>query len=153
MNQWLGMNTAPTDGTAILLLIEDGEHPFDEEGANVTIGSYGVEGGPQVDPTWHFAGWSWEHDCYCRGSGVPLGWMPLPGVDMTQVWVCGRVTHICTQPREWELQGVFSTEEAAVSACRDHTYFVGPVKLNESLPHETLPEWPGAHYPIDWTAK
>lgn len=149
MNQWLDMHTAPTDGTAILLLIEDGEHPLQDDGPNVTIGSYGVEGGPEIDPTWHFAGWCWHQDDYCRGSGVPVGWMPLPGVGMTQVWVCGQNKF----GGRWELQGVFSTEEAAIDACRDHTYFVGPIKLNESLPHETLPEWPGAHYPIDWTDK
>lgn len=38
----------------------------------------------------------------------------------------------------WELQGVFDTEEAAKAACRDDTYCYFLVKLNESVPHETI---------------
>ncbi|MBX3605328.1 MAG: hypothetical protein KF788_08655 [Piscinibacter sp.] len=75
---WRPMKTAPNDGTAVLLLIVDGEHPLQDENPSVSIGSFGVEGGPESDPTWHFAGWSWHHDCYCRGAGEPRGWLPLP---------------------------------------------------------------------------
>lgn len=82
MNSWLPMSTAPLNGDAVLLLIEDGEHPLQDESPSVTIGSYGVEGGPEEDPTWNFAGWSWHHDCYCRGSGTPIGWMPLPTANL-----------------------------------------------------------------------
>jgi hypothetical protein len=75
---WRPMETAPRDGTAVLLFIEDAEHPFEDESTTVSIGSYGVEGGPEQDPTWSFAGWCWQQDCYCRGAGRPIGWMPRP---------------------------------------------------------------------------
>ena len=75
---FLPMNSAPKDGTSVLLLIDGGEHPLSDDNPSVTIGSYGVAGGPEEDPTWTFAGWCWHQDCYCRGSGVPIGWLPLP---------------------------------------------------------------------------
>lgn len=74
---WLPMTNAPTDGTCVRLLIEGGEHPMQDETPSISIGSYGVEGGPEEDPTWHFVGWSWHQDCYCRGTGEPVGWLPL----------------------------------------------------------------------------
>lgn len=27
-----------------------------------------------------FAGWSWEHDCFCEGRGKPIGWLPFAPV-------------------------------------------------------------------------
>lgn len=75
---WQPIETAPKDGTILLLQVEDAEHPFEDESVTITIGSFGVEGGPDADPTWHFAGWSWHHDCYCRGSGTPTYWMLPP---------------------------------------------------------------------------
>ena len=38
----------------------------------------------------------------------------------------------------WEFQGVFSTKDLAVAACRDGNYWICRVKLDESLPHETM---------------
>lgn len=51
-----------------------------DDHVSVSIGAYGVHGGSDEDPTWDFAGWSWHHDCYCRGDGKPVGWLPLPAV-------------------------------------------------------------------------
>ena len=65
---------------------------------------------------------------------------------MTTVYVVGRATSQGTPPT-WEFQGVFSTESAAVEACRDETYWTGPAELDQQLPHETMPEWPGAWFP------
>ncbi len=45
-----------------------------------------------------------------------------------------------------QLQGVFDDEALAVEACRDATYYVGCVTLNEELPHETVP-WSEVWYP------
>ena len=75
---WLPIETAPKDGTTVLLLVADGEHNLQDEDPGITIGSFGVEGGPEEDPTWHFAGWSWYQDYYCRGTGTPTHWQPLP---------------------------------------------------------------------------
>ena len=39
---------------------------------------------------------------------------------------------------QWEFQGVFDSQELAVSACRDKNYWFLPITLNESWPHETV---------------
>jgi len=54
----------------LLLLIEGGDLPLQDDTLWTSIGSYGVEGGPEDDPTWNFAGWSWQQDCYTRGDGT-----------------------------------------------------------------------------------
>jgi len=61
-----------------------------------------------------------------------------------ELWVVGKV--VFEDRQRWEIQGVFDNEALAVAACRDEWYFVGPVVLNEVLPHESV-EWPGAYYP------
>lgn len=75
---WQPIETAPKDGTSVLLLIGDADHALHDDTYAVSIGSYGVEGGPEYDPTWNFAGWCWTHDHYTRGEGTPTHWMPLP---------------------------------------------------------------------------
>lgn len=65
---------------------------------------------------------------------------------MSKLFVVGQVTN--EELKTWDFQGVFSTEEKAVAACRDWTYFVGPADLDAEVPHETAPEWPGAFFPI-----
>lgn len=47
---------------------------------------------------------------------------------------------------EWEFMGVFDHEPMAVQQCMDENYFVGPCRLNEALPQETI-AWPDAYYP------
>lgn len=47
----------------------------------------------------------------------------------------------------WHFQGIFETEDKAVEACRDWSYFMAEVNLNESLPHENLGDWPGWRRP------
>ena len=58
-----------------------------------------------------------------------------------KLWVVGK-----TGGASWEFQGVFSTEERAVAACRDEM-FVGPAELDRQLPHDTW-GWDGAYYPL-----
>lgn len=58
-----------------------------------------------------------------------------------ELWIVGQ-----WKEPVWELAGVFESEELAIAACRDHTYFVGPAELNVLLPHDTE-EWPGCRYP------
>ena len=64
------------------------------------------------------------------------------------VWVVGRDNE---DPKEhadhtWDLIGVCSSEEKAVEACTDDSYFVGPLALNKILPKEMIP-WPGVYRP------
>jgi hypothetical protein len=61
------------------------------------------------------------------------------------LWICGQNTDI--EGQGWEFQGVFSSEELAIKACRDWTYFIAPMTLDEEVPHETF-EMPGCYYPI-----
>lgn len=52
----------------------------------------------------------------------------------------------------WELQGVYTTERAAIASALPENYFVGPVVANEPMPDETV-VWPGCYYPTQYTAR
>ena len=60
-----------------------------------------------------------------------------------RVWIVGRNKG----GGAWDFRGVFCTEAAALRACRDQTYFVGPALMDEEIQNETQPEWPGAYCP------
>lgn len=82
-----------------------------------------------------------------------------------KVWVVGKALFDEAGgqiPRAWDMQGVFSTEGAAVMACGDFErqlsaleswqatpgrFFVGPLELDDPLPVHNIPEWPGSYYP------
>lgn len=49
-----------------------------------------------------------------------------------KLWFCGQ--HV---GESWEFQGIFSTREKAIGACRTIKYFIAPVNLDEELPKET----------------
>ena len=64
------------------------------------------------------------------------------------LWVCGkRLGYLEDGSPAWDLQGVFDTEDAAVSACESLRDFIGPVTLNQGLPQEGV-EWPNCRYPL-----
>lgn len=77
---WMPIETAPKDGTPVLLLIAETDDSNFMEDALLgrTIGMYGVNGGPEVDPTWSFPGWNWCGDEFENGRGTPIKWQPLP---------------------------------------------------------------------------
>jgi hypothetical protein len=81
--QWRLMNTAPTDGTIVRLLVDyrgkDACHPLEDAEVTHTIGG-NTDGNTGLKEGWKFAGWSWEQDCFCEGRGKPLGWLPLAPV-------------------------------------------------------------------------
>ncbi len=68
-----------------------------------------------------------------------------------EIYVTGRVINRAEHNGKgvavWEIQGVFTDPESAVAACIDHTWFVGPLNLNEPLPLETI-DWKGLVFPI-----
>jgi len=65
--------------------------------------------------------------------------------DNLTLWVVGQYRAETDAGRVWDIQGVFSMREKAVAACRNRSYFLGPIKLNESLPEEMI-EWPGCEW-------
>jgi len=64
-----------------------------------------------------------------------------------KLWVYGRYKGQDHLNVNWDFQGIFSSEEKAVEACRDRTYFAAPTELDVSLPHSTT-KWPGCYYPF-----
>jgi len=61
------------------------------------------------------------------------------------VWIAG-TTHN-DELSQWEIIGVFSSEQNAVTACMGVTDFVGPLNMNEVAPRESV-DWVGAYYPL-----
>ena len=60
-----------------------------------------------------------------------------------KLWVVGKVNK--KNHRQWEFQGVFDDMGVAEDTCKDESWFVGPVTLNQVIPDETI-VWPGACY-------
>lgn len=50
------------------------------------------------------------------------------------LWVCGRFT----DNKPWEVQGIYSSEAAAISRCTKRIDFIAPVELDEDLPEECI---------------
>lgn len=64
-----------------------------------------------------------------------------------ELWLCGQYRSGLTGDVVWDFQGVFSTKEKAIEACRNRNYFIAPVKIDEELPDETMVH-PGCEYPL-----
>lgn len=69
--------------------------------------------------------------------------------DGMMVWVVGKYldTSDTSSRWTWGFVGVFTTEKAAIAACKSSAYFVGPVKLDDTSPKDD-PAWPGAYRPF-----
>ena len=63
------------------------------------------------------------------------------------IWVVGRAIGKGKGGIVWALQGLFSTKEQAVSACRNYTYFIGHIPFGIAFPEDIEP-LPGFEYPI-----
>lgn len=73
---WNPMETAPTDGTIVRLLVEFTDNSLEDSPEPVaTIGHNSFD--DTLIDEWQFAGWNWSHDCYIQGAGKPIGWLPL----------------------------------------------------------------------------
>jgi len=76
---WRSMNTAPTDGTLLRLLVAFTDHATEDEGflpeGCATVGANSKDN--TGEDLWQFAGWNWEQDCYTEGKGTVLGWLPM----------------------------------------------------------------------------
>ncbi|MBH1555834.1 hypothetical protein I5U56_06570 [Stenotrophomonas maltophilia] len=75
------IDTAPTDGTLVRLLVDFNSNATeDTAGPAWTIGSNN-DSNVMADERvgWQFAGWCWTHDHFTEGEGTPVGWLPLVG--------------------------------------------------------------------------
>ena len=68
---------------------------------------------------------------------------------MTQVWIVAQVKSFDERgwARQWDLGGVFSTEEKALSVCSTPSDAIWSVPLDEFLGRETMAP-PGIIYPV-----
>lgn len=76
------VETAPTDGTVLLLLVNFGCYPFnDDENTGVTIGFNNSSNTLEPDD-WHIVGWNWDSDAFQTAIDAKvLGWYrPLEDV-------------------------------------------------------------------------
>lgn len=72
---WRDMETAPTDGTMVRLLVEFDEHSTEDAEQAITIGANNLDN--DEEDAWRFAGWCWTHDHFTEGKGTPVGWLPM----------------------------------------------------------------------------
>lgn len=63
-----------------------------------------------------------------------------------KVWIVGQLR----DRKPWEFQGVFSSQEKAVAACRNERYFIGPAVVDAEIPDDSRDpqEW-GAYFPLE----
>jgi len=48
---------------------------------------------------------------------------------------------------EFEITGIYDSEQKAIGACRDHNYVIAPIELNYTFPDERV-SIPEAYYPL-----
>jgi hypothetical protein len=111
-----------------------------------------------------------ERKCSCGGIDFGVGVMHEPICELNdEGWIhkleedikdlesrgtSGRTVYVVTRHKGttpdgdhlFEIQGVFTSEEKAIAACRDENYGYGPEVLDQELPHEST-VWPGYRYP------
>jgi len=80
---WLDPNSAPRDGTMLLLKVrkKPGDEEvyasfYDDEEPYVTLGFNNQLNTGEAD--WQFVGWDWSHDCFTDGKGEVIGWARFP---------------------------------------------------------------------------
>jgi len=77
-HEWKPIETAPKDGTLVLLIVKAEDHSMDDADHSRTIGFNNFEN-DEIDE-WRFAGWHWCQDLFVQGAGEPLMWAEYPVV-------------------------------------------------------------------------
>jgi hypothetical protein len=71
-----------------------------------------------------------------------------------RLWFAGKCTKTMPDGEKvwvaWEVAGIFSARELAVSACLSPAYFVAPIDLDVQAPAESA-AWPGLEWPYKHT--
>lgn len=72
------------------------------------------------------------------------------------VWLAIRLNNIHFQEGSEEARfspvdvlGVYDSEEGALARCTSAADFVGPMRVNESLPEDMVYDWPGASWAVE----
>lgn len=125
----LPMKSAPKDGTLLRLLVMFEEGPLEDDNTKPiwTIGFNSLnDSGLDL---WQFAGWNWTHDCFCEGTGTPVGWFPMLDALHGQA-LAGSNFQERVQP--WLLE-CFSAEIAADRVERNHRFLEESLELVQAL--------------------
>lgn len=64
-----------------------------------------------------------------------------------KLWLVGQ-SYTNEHPKAWEFQGIFDSEELAVSECKGEKWFIAMVTMNEPVPIETVPFPEPVYYPF-----
>ena len=78
-------------------------------------------------------------------SSAMMGFCLAKILQPVRVWVVGRLSP--DSAWKWQLQGIFITKKAAMKACKDESWFIGPLDINKPLPTEEQ-DWEGCYYPL-----
>ncbi len=65
-----------------------------------------------------------------------------------KLWIVGQYKSGIGKEIRWEMQGVFSTKEKAIKACRNYKYFIGSEILDQEIPDETT-TFKDFEYPLE----
>lgn len=72
---------------------------------------------------------------------------PLESPPPVVVWIVGKDSDPAEFPGQWEIQGAYVTEAAAVARCEGPEWFVGPLTIGQHIASDRQPEWPGCYRP------
>ena len=64
-----------------------------------------------------------------------------------ELWMVGQIKGGEFPNTIWDFQGIFSSQQLAIAACRNSSYFIVPVEADIELPETTI-KMPNTYFPI-----